>query len=157
MVKLGVDELQAHRWAKERDESVILRALHHAQGKDNPAGHLVAELQRGGYAEAPDRSRQIRDSHEKMHRRRADERRSEMQERQVAAERANHVLSRWQSMPVADRERIRSQLDEAARRERFDRLPNWGEDHPAWQGLLLELLGGSSVVRPTDVRYAASG
>lgn len=139
---LGVDEFMAHRLVKTSSAEIITRAIDRLKTltPTNPAGYLVSEITRGGYRDRVDPHKAQREFHREVHEKRAAERLREHQQAQKSQEQADLLLSEFAAMPVELQLDIQHRLQEQAEREGFTRLRGWGESHPAWKGLLAELL-----------------
>jgi len=141
---VGVNAFMARRLAGMHAEPQIeaaLKRLHLVPGIQNPAGYLVAELSRGGYAEPVDPLRAATDRQEKVHQMRQAERQAADEERLASnARQVTAPLEHFQDLPTADQSAILLQLEDRARAEGFDKLRGWGPSHPVSVGLLAELV-----------------
>ena len=139
---LGVDEFMAYRLVKTSSAEIITRAIDRLKTltPTNPAGYLVSEITRGGYRDKVDPNRAQREFHREVHEKRVAERQKDDQQAQKSQEQADLLLSQFAAMPTELQLDIQQRLQEQAEREGFTRLRGWGESHPAWKGLLAELL-----------------
>jgi hypothetical protein len=143
--ELGVTQFMAYRLAKTQPVEKIEAALARVKSiqPEKPAGYIVAELQRGGYSNAPvDRNKAVRESHEQLHERRKRERELDEQLEELKHQQTLTALEFFECLPAGDQAALRTTVDQQARTEGFWRLPNWSPDHPTYRGLLSELIRG---------------
>ncbi|MBS1725059.1 MAG: hypothetical protein JSS66_19130 [Armatimonadetes bacterium] len=145
---LGVDEFMAHRLIKSSSPEIITRAIDHLKTATvtNPAGYLVSEVLRGGYRDKVDPHKAQREFHREVHEKRVSERLKSDQEAQNAQQQAELLLVEFAAMPPDFQVSVKRALAAQAEREGFTRLRGWGEEHPAWRGLLAEFLRTHSEV-----------
>ena len=144
--QMGVNEIMAHRLVKRASDEVIRNALARVKTlqTSNPAGYLVSEISRGGYQAKPDATKAIRLVHQEIHEKRQLEKRKVEQQRETAKAKADRLWQNFEGLPVARQDELKRRVNEQASREGFSRLPGWGEGHPAWRGLLQEMMEGMS-------------
>lgn len=141
--ELGVTQFMAYGLTKKHSAEKIEAALARVKTikPEKPAGYIVAELQRGGYGTASvDKTRAIRESHEQLHERRKRERELEEQLKELKHEQTLTALEFFECLPAGDQAAIRTEVEQQARTEGFWRLPHWNQEHPAYRGLLSELV-----------------
>lgn len=141
--ELGVSQFMAYRLAKSQPAEKIEAALARVQSikPEKPAGYIVAELQRGGYSNAPvDKNKAVRESHEQLHERRKRERELDEQLKELKHEQTLTALEFFECLPTGDQAALRTEVDQQARTEGFWRLPHWSPEHPTYRGLLSELV-----------------
>jgi len=143
---LGVDEFMAHRLVKTSSAEIITRAIDRLKTltPTNPAGYLVSEITRGGYRDKIDPHKAQREFHREVHEKRSAERLRDDQQAQKSQEQVDLLLSQFAAMSTELQLEIRQKLQEQADQEGFTRLKGWSEEHPAWRGLLAELLRQNS-------------
>jgi len=139
---LGVHEIMAFRIAKTADPQIIERAIVRLQKitVTNPAGYLISEILRGGYADRRDFTAGQRDFHQEIQTQRQLERQALEQQREDASEKAERLWRAFSELSPEHRDRIRQQVHQQALLEGFTRIPGWSEEHPVWRGLILEAL-----------------
>lgn len=141
--ELGVTQFMAYGLAKKHSAEKIQAALARVKTikPEKPAGYIVAELQRGGYGNAPvDKNKAIRESHEQLHERRKRERELEEQLKELKHEQTLTALEFFACLPTGDQASLRTEVDQMARAEGFCRIPHWSQEHPTYRGLLSELV-----------------
>lgn len=134
----------AHKLVKDHVPEMIAQAVERLQHVQvgNPAGYLVSEILRGGYGQAViDKAQVQREEREKIHRLRVSQRQQEQIQREESSSKVAQRLEFFELLPPEQQKRLRLQVDIQARQEGFLRLPGWGQGHPAYRGLLSELLG----------------
>ncbi len=139
--ELGVHERVALRLVQAQESSVIARAIAHLPQvtTQNPVGYLVAEISRGGYRE-PDKTKPIRMVHEEIHTLRQAERDREAQERARSSEKVSLAVDQFSQLPATTQHLLLQQVHQLAEVENFTKIPGWSESHPAFRGLLAELV-----------------
>lgn len=141
---LGVNAFVAGRLARTQPGDKITAAIQRVRVKNpaNPAAYLVAEIQRGGYGDAPaDKTRLIRQAHDELHQKRQQERQRDLLEQDLAHAKTLEALALFESLATQDQAELHRLVEEQAAREGFVRIPGWGVSHPAYRGLLSELVG----------------
>ena len=144
LVAAGVSEFMAHRLSKAHAPEMIAQAidrLRHVK-VENPAGYLVSEILRGGYGQAViDTAKVQREEREKIHQLRVHQRDQEQAVREQSSLQVAQKLEFFESLALEQQQKLRLQVEIQARQEGFLRLPGWGTSHPAYRGLLSELIG----------------
>lgn len=144
LIRAGVSEFMAHKLVKGHASEMVAQAverLRHVQ-VENPAGYLVSEILRGGYGQAVvDKAQAQREDREKIHRLRVSQREEEQIQREESSLKVAQKLEFFELLAAEDQKALRLQVDLQAREEGFLRLPGWGQGHPAYRGLLSELVG----------------
>jgi len=145
--QMGVNEMMAHRLAKNVSSEVIENALARVKTiqTKNPAGYLVSEISRGGYQAKPDPTKAIRQVHQEIHDKRQLERQFEQQHHQAAQNQAEELWKAFQDMPPDHQAQLVERVRLQAKEEGFTRIPGWGDEHPAFRGLLLEAVSKATL------------
>lgn len=143
LIRAGVSEFMAHKLVKGHALEMVAQAverLRHVQ-VENPAGYLVSEILRGGYGQAVvDKSQVQREERDKIHQLRMSQRQQEQTQREESSLKVAQKLEFFELLSVEEQNTLRLQVDLQAREEGFLRLPGWGQGHPAYRGLLSELV-----------------
>lgn len=141
--QLGVNEIMAYRLVKTSSDEVIRRALARVKTiqTTNPAGYLVSEISRGGYQAKPDATKAIRLVHQEIREKRQLEKLQIELQRETAQAKADRLWIAFEGLPRTRQDELKRLVHDQAVREGFSRLAGWGETHPAWRGLLQELMG----------------
>lgn len=140
--QMGVNEIMAHRLVKTASEEVVRNALARVKTlqTSNPAGYLVSEISRGGYQTRPDKTKALRQVHQEIHeKRQLEKQKAELQRESDQAE-AQRLWLAFQNLPPERKAGLKRQVHDQAVTEGFTRIPGWGEEHPAWRGLIQELM-----------------
>ncbi|ODT73392.1 hypothetical protein ABS71_07245 [bacterium SCN 62-11] len=143
LVQLGVSEFMAHKLVRERTPEMIAQAVDRLKvvQVENPAGYLVSEILRGGYGLAVvDKGKLQREEREKIHQLRVSQREEVQAQREQSSQRVAQKLDFFESLGPEQQQRLRVKVEMQARQEGFLRLPGWGPEHPAYRGLLSEVL-----------------
>lgn len=143
LVQLGVSEFMAHKLVKERMPEMIGQAIERLKvvQVENPAGYLVSEILRGGYGLAVvDRGKLQREEREKIHQLRVAQRDQEQAQREQSSQRVAQKIGFFESLAPEQQQQLKLQVELLASQEGFLRLPGWGPEHPAYRGLLPEVL-----------------
>ncbi len=137
----GVHARVALRLVQAQEPRVIAKALARLPKVEtqNPAGYLVAEISRGGYQE-PDKTKPIRAIHDEIRNLRQAERDREAQERERSSEKVSQAVDQFSQLPTPTQQQLLQQVRQQAEKENFTKIPGWSESHPAFRGLLAELL-----------------
>lgn len=145
--QMGVNEMMAHRLAKKAPHGVIENALARVKTiqTTNPAGYLVSEISRGGYQAKPDPTKVIRQVHQEIHEKRQLERHLEQQHHQAAQNQAEELWKAFQGMAPDHQAQLAEQVRRQAQEEGFASIPGWGDNHPAFRGLLLEAVSQAAL------------
>lgn len=148
--ELGVNGFVAHRLARSNPPEKIDAALKRVRTvkAENPAAYVVAELQRGGYVAAIDKTKAVRQLHEEIREHRKLERRRDQVEEEEAQARVLSVLEEFDRLPEERQVEVHRQVEHQAEREGFTRVRGWSRSHPLYRGLLSEFLSRS--VAPRD-------
>ena len=145
LISAGVSEFMAHKLSKSHAPEMIAQAverLQHVQ-VENPAGYLVSEILRGGYGQAVvDRAQLQREEHDKIHQLRVTQRQQEEALREQSSLRVAQQLEFFELLTPEQQQKLRLEVEIQARQDGFIRLPGWGPSHPAYRGLLSELISG---------------
>ncbi len=145
LISAGVSEFMAHKLSKSHAPEMIAQAverLQHVQ-VENPAGYLVSEILRGGYGQAVvDKAQLQREEHDKIHQLRVTQRQQEEALREQSSLRVAQKLEFFELLAPEQQQKLRLEVEIQARQDGFIRLPGWGPSHPAYRGLLSELVSG---------------
>ncbi|MBS2033585.1 hypothetical protein JST97_01245 [bacterium] len=139
----GVSEFMAHKLTREHPPEMIALAMERLKQvrPENPAGYLVAEVLRGGYQTLRVEPEKVqREQREKIHQLRVEQRERELQQRDEGALRVAQKLEFFEQLSVEHRNFLKLRVESQALSEGFTRLPGWGVEHPAYRGLLAEVL-----------------
>lgn len=141
--ELGVNQFVAYKLVKSQPADKIAAAIERVKRvkTENPAGYLVAEIQRGGYAALVDKTVATRRLHEEIHQRRQVERELEQVENDQVHAQTLTALERYERLPADDQAELRRQVELQAQAEGLSaRVRGWSESHPVFRGLLSELV-----------------
>lgn len=143
LISAGVSEFMAHKLTKSHAPEMIAQAvdrLQHVQ-VENPAGYLVSEILRGGYGQAVvDKAQAQKQEREKIHRLRVSQREKDELARERSSQRVVQRLEFFESLAPEQQQKLRVEVEIQAQQDGFVRLPGWGPSHPAYRGLLSELV-----------------
>lgn len=147
--ELGVNRFVAHRLARSNPPEKIDAALKRVRTvkTENPAAYVVAELQRGGYAAAIDKTKAVRQLHEEIREHRELERQRDQVEKEQAQARVLSVLEEFDRLPEERQVEVHHQVEHQAECEGFTRVRGWSRSHPLYRGLLSEFLSRSIALR----------
>jgi len=144
LMDVGVNGFMARRLVQTHSQDLIQAALERLKvigTIKNPAAYVVSEISRGGYAAPVNPAKVIAIKHEQLHHRRQTEKQQEEQAREASNLAAvTSQLERFQQLPPLERDIVLRSLHDQAEREKFNRLPGWGPEHPVWKGLLAEIV-----------------
>lgn len=140
--QMGVNEIMAHRLVKTASEEVVRNALARVKTlqTSNPAGYLVSEISRGGYQAKPDKAKALRQAHQEIHEKRQLEKQKVELQRESDQAEAQRLWLAFQNLPLERKAGLKRQVRDQAVTEGFTRIPGWGEEHPAWRGLIQEMM-----------------
>lgn len=146
---LGVNQFVARRLTRQHSQDKIDAAMARTRKvhPENPAGYVVAELQRGGYQDKPDPTKVARQVAEEIHNQRAVERKREAQENEERNARALAPLAPFEQLPPEVQAQIHQRVAGLPEAKLFlSRDRRWGPGSPGYEGLLAvvvaEYLGG---------------
>lgn len=137
----GVNGRMAARLVTSQPADIIQRALERLPrvATKNPAGYVVAEIQAGGYKD-PDPTKPLRIIRDEVANLRQAERERDREAKELSSARVATALEQFEQLPQEQQAGIIARLEHQAQAEGFNRLPGWSENHPAYSGLLAEIL-----------------
>jgi hypothetical protein len=141
LIQQGVHAKVAIRLATTQPADVIQRALARLPkvATNNPVGYLVAEISRGGYKE-PDPTKPHRIIQAEISDLRQRERDQDREAKELSSARVSSALEAFAQLSSPHQAGILAQLEHQADTEGFNRIPGWGKSHPAYSGLLAEII-----------------
>ncbi len=96
---------------------------------------------RGGYGQAVvDKAQVQKQEREKIHRLRVSQREEDEMARERSSQRVVQRLEFFESLAPEQQQKLRVEVEIQAQQDGFVRLPGWGPAHPAYRGLLSELV-----------------
>jgi hypothetical protein len=141
LLQQGVHHKVAIRLAHAQPADVIRKAIARLPKvpTNNPVGYLVAEISRGGYKD-PDPTKPLRIIRDEVANLRQAERERDRQAKELSSARVATALEKFTQLPQEQQAGILQELEHQAQAEGFSRLPGWNKSHPAYSGLLAEIL-----------------
>jgi hypothetical protein len=150
----GVHEFRAWKLAKKSTTLIVETAIARAKisKPDNPGAAIATEIEAGGYGRLPARTahpglsedatqnHSLQALHEKIHHLRQAERASEELERERSSEKVGQAVDRFAQLPPTTQQQVLNQVYKRAYEEKFTKMRGWGESHPAFRGLLAEVM-----------------
>ena len=141
LLQQGVHHKVAIRLAHAQPADVIRKAIARLPKvpTNNPVGYLVAEISRGGYKD-PDPTKPLRIIQQEISDQRQRERERDAEAKELSSARVATALEKFTQLPQEQQAGILQELEHQAQAEGFNRIPGWSESHPAYSGLLAEIL-----------------